>query len=122
MKNDTLNLHEDADVRMNIRGFWALIVAVFIAGGAVVTFQLKMDQKIDELYLRNKIEHEQLMVKLAEIGARQDFYALKRAVEDAFVFVNLQRDRLMKENGHGHTNELVVDELKFRMQIREFLK
>jgi hypothetical protein len=112
-----LVLHEDSNIRLNLKGLWALVVAVFLAGGAVVHYQLRTQYQIERLHLQNQAEHAALMVKLSEIDTRQGLFVLKRQVEDALVFVNHLRDSATSPNA-----ALVGDELEFRRQLQTFLK
>jgi hypothetical protein len=113
--SQTLNINENANVSLKIRSWWALIVAVFIFGMSTGVMSYRLDYKVERLYVENRTQHESLMVKLEEIDQRQSLFVLKRQLEDAFVFVNRERDKIS-------TTNLVDDELAFRSHIRDFLK
>jgi hypothetical protein len=105
------------NIKLSLKGLWAIIVAVFLFGGATVGYQMRVDAKIEQMYLQSTQQHTQVMIKLNEIYSREQFYVLKRQVEDALLFVAKERDSI-----NNHTNSLVHDEIEFRARLREFLK
>ena len=114
MKMQT-ELTESSNVKMTLKQLWALIITITLGASFVVTNQLKTDYKIERLYLSNQAEHQGLMLKLNEMTQKQDLYALKNSVENAFVYVSKLRD-------DTSTNKIVSDEIKFRQSIRNFLQ
>lgn len=109
-------LTEDTKISLNFKGLWALVATVITGTIFIVSYQLKMEYKIESMYLKNEAGHESIMTKLTEIDRRQDMFVLKRQVEDAIVFVTEERDKSMG------TNMIAKDSINFRMKIRDFLK
>lgn len=112
-----INLKEDANVRMTMKGIGWLIALAFICGTMVVGFQLRNDYRIERLYTSNEIQHAAIMTKLTEMDSKVNLYALKASVENAIVYVVKLRDSKLDS-----TNNLANDEIKFREAIRNFLK
>ena len=115
--NDKNQIEEDTKVALSITNLWAVIVTVFIAGISVAGFQLNTAAKIEQMNMENQAQHQQLMVKLETIDQRQQFYAIKRQVEDVILFVEKRRDQV-----DACTNKLVMNEIEFREQLRQFLR
>ena len=116
MKMQT-ELTESSNVKMTLRQLWAFIITITLGASFVISNQLKTDYKIERLYLSNQTEHQSLMMKLNEMTQKQDYYALKNSVENAFVYVSKLRDDSL-----ASTNKIVSDEIKFRQSIRNFLQ
>jgi hypothetical protein len=116
-KHTDINVHEDARIKLSVRGIWAIVVAVCISSVWATTFQLTMNNKIERLYLSNQIQHETILQKISELNTQQALYALKRQVEDVSVFMTAQlNDQL------GITNGVISDELKLRDALRKILQ
>lgn len=117
-KQHDINLHEDAIIKFSMKGLWALISAVFISGGAIVGYQMRMDSKIQELYLNNQSQHVQIMLKLTEMDNRQQMFVLKQQLEELQIFITRRRDMISNNTNIMSSSE----ELVLRQQIRDFLK
>lgn len=118
MSKQVIDLHEEANIRVTVKGLIGLVGFVIFCTTAVLGFQFKISSDIERLQMINQTQHETIMIKLTEMDNRQNLYALKRQVEDAIVYVVKQRDQKL-----GNTNSLAHDdEMKFRTALRSFLQ
>lgn len=111
-----LEITEDARINLGIKGWWALLMLVFALGATSTGFQFSMNGKIQQLYVQNQHAHEKIMLRLAEMDARQQLFVLKQQLENTLIFIARRRD--LREGVPPMTPEA---ELLLRQQIRDFM-
>ena len=106
-------IDEDSKLVMSIKGWWAMIVSIFIFAITLTTFQLNIQHKIETIHSENIMQHSALMEKISTIEARTSYFVLKSKLEEALLFTyrNL------------NTNNLSIgQEFDYRNSIKEILK
>jgi hypothetical protein len=93
---------------------WASILgATIIFGWTAATYHLSLWQRIEEISIESKKQHEQVMAKLLEIDARQQVLISRNQLVEVMIY---QRRDLS-------SNQLSLDdELKYRAKLLEMLQ
>ena len=115
-----IDVNENANIRFTMKGLWGLILAIVLGTMAVTGYMWKVDMRITELHIKSNTQHEQVMLKLEELGNRQNFFVTKQEMVDVLVYLNKQRDQLLLPVV-GITNVMVHDELHFRDALRRIM-
>ena len=105
---------------MNLFKWCSLLTVVGTACYSLAVYQKNMDFKMTSFYLQNQQDHIKIMEKLNAMDVKFEMYALKRGVEDCFVYVTRQRD-IQTARALTNTIPIIKEELEYRNTIRKFL-
>ena len=109
-----INLKEDATIRLNLKGLWAIIVSVVAATVTITMTTIQMNYKIERLSIESQQRHEQVMMSIGSLDMRQNLFALKTQVIEALVWSRRDHDLYFNV-----TNAL---DMKGEADYRKFLR
>ena len=87
-----INLKEDATIRLNLKGLWAIVFSVAAAAVTITTTTIQMNYKIERLSVESQQRHEQVMATIQNIDMKQNLFALKTQVIEALVWSRRDHD------------------------------
>lgn len=112
---------EKTSVSMSIAKWFAIIGTVIGITWMVASYQHSMQMRIEQLYLQNQQQHEQIMVKLNDMDIRQQMFVLKNQLIEAMVFNRRDRDEQLSNLHSNKVQMTVQEEMAYRSQIKEIL-
>lgn len=115
-KHTEIEIKEDSNIKVSVKGLVWLISVVVASTVWVASYQINTNHKIEQLYTQNQAQHEAIMIKLTEMDKKQEMFALKAGVENCLIYIVKQRDAKL-----GITNSIGLDEMKLRSEIKNFL-
>jgi hypothetical protein len=113
-----INLKEDATIKLNLKGLWAIVVSVAVAAVTITTTTIQMNYKVERLSIESQQRHEQVMATIHGIDMKQNLFALKTQVIEALVWSRRDHDDYFNV-----TNTLdMKGEAEYRRNLRTIIE